>query len=101
MKQQEVFKKIGIVLKELNDQYEYLAENENEMNDLEMELFVANAHFLSDHSEVLRKLNLNKSGPQKALPAPQEKYFEPVVQQSTPPVEAAPVKEEKADPQVA
>ena len=62
-----------------------------------LELFVANAHFLSDHSEVLRKLNLNKSGQQKALPAPQEKYFEPVVQQSPPPVEAAPVKEEKPE----
>jgi pyruvate/2-oxoglutarate dehydrogenase complex dihydrolipoamide acyltransferase (E2) component len=99
MKQQEVFKKIGIIIKELNDQYEYLVENENEMNDLEMELFVANAHFLADHSEVLRKLNLNKPEP-KALPAPQEKYFEPVVQQSPPPVEAAPVKEEKPEPPV-
>jgi hypothetical protein len=101
MKQQEVFKKIGIIIKELNDQYEYLVENQNEMNDLEMELFVANAHFLADHSEVLRKLNLNKPELPKALPAPQEKYFEPVVQHSPPPVEAAPVKEEKPEPPVA
>ncbi len=55
MKQKEVFKKIGIIIKELNDQYSYLVENEKELNDLELELFVANARFLADHSEVLQK----------------------------------------------
>jgi len=61
MKQQEVFKKIGTILKELNDQYDYLSTgHESNLNDLELELFVANAHFLSDHSEVLRKLNQQK-----------------------------------------
>jgi len=85
MKQQEVFKKIGTILKELNDQHNYLAENESEMNDLELELFVANAHFLADHSEVLRKLNLNKPEPKQLLPA-EPRFFEPVVQQTQPPV---------------
>jgi hypothetical protein len=87
MKQQEVFKKIGTILKELNDQYEYLGDSENQLNDLELELFVANAHFLADHSQVLRKLNQqNLSTPEvKEQPAkePEEKYFEPVVQQVT------------------
>lgn len=96
MKQQEVFKKIGTILKELNDQYHYLAENESEMNDLELELFVANAHFLADHSGVLRKLNINKPEPPKQLPATEPRFFEPVVQQATPPiVEEEPAKEEK------
>jgi hypothetical protein len=88
MKQQEVFKKIGTILKELSDQYKYLKETESDLNDLELELFVANAHFLSDHSEVLRKLNL-QNHPQLAVPQepakdPGEKFFEPVVQQLKP-----------------
>ena len=97
MKQQEVFKKIGTILKELNDQHNYLAENESEMNDLELELFVANAHFLADHSEVLRKLNLNKPEP-KQLPPAEPRFFEPVVQQTQPPVvEKEPEIEEKVE----
>jgi hypothetical protein len=88
MKQQEVFKKIGIIITELNDQYEYLVNNETELNDLELELFVANAHFLADHSEVLRKLNQHAAATAKSAPKPEEKYFEPVVQQASPqPVE--------------
>src|ERR1700744_902620 len=97
MKQQEVFKKIGIILKELNDQYEYLVNNETDLNDLELELFVANAHFLADHSEVLRKLNQQAAATPKPAPKPEEKFFEPVVQQAAPkpPVEEKPtIKEE-------
>ncbi|HEY9003650.1 MAG TPA: hypothetical protein VIM89_19995 [Mucilaginibacter sp.] len=98
MKQQEVFKKIGTILQELNDQYQYLAENESELNDLELELFVANTDFLADHSKVLRKLNLDKPGPPKQLPAAEPRFFEPVVQQlPPPPVEPEPVKEEKKE----
>jgi hypothetical protein len=94
MKQQEVFKKIGIIVKELNDQYNYLVENENELNDLELELFVANARFLADHSEVLQKLNLQNTPVQKFIPVTEEKYFEPVVQQVQAPAETQPVKEQ-------
>ncbi|MEO6851736.1 MAG: hypothetical protein ABI203_03445 [Mucilaginibacter sp.] len=85
MKQQEVFKKIGTIVKELNEQYEYLSTTTEPLNDLELELFVANTHFLSEHSEVLRKLNLQSPPPiQKTAVQPEEKYFEPVVQQGTP-----------------
>ncbi|MGZ3945100.1 MAG: hypothetical protein ACXVJB_09165 [Mucilaginibacter sp.] len=109
MKQQEVFKKMGTILKELNDQYDYLnSEHENHLNDLELELFVANAHFLWDHSEVLRKLN------QQIVPAPAavsttvteepakktgERFFEPVVQLVKPEAEApqTPVKENQVE----
>jgi hypothetical protein len=94
MKQQEVFKKIGIIIKELNDQYNYLVENESELNDLELELFVANARFLADHSEVLQKLNLQNTPPQKFIPVREEKYFEPVVQQVHPLAETQPIKEQ-------
>ena len=44
MKQLDVFKKIGGILKELNDQYNYLEAESSELNELELELFVANAH---------------------------------------------------------
>ncbi len=81
MKQQEVFKKIGVIIKELNEQYNYLLANQSELNDLELELFVANAHFLADNAAVLRKLTQQSiQSPKAAAPAPEEKYFEPVVQ---------------------
>jgi len=98
MKQQEVFKKIGAIIKELNEQYDYLGTSDEPLNDLELELFVANAHFLAEHSEVLRKLNLkNNPAPapvQPVAPTPppevahEEKYFEPVVQYITPETES-------------
>jgi hypothetical protein len=94
MKQQDVFKKIGTILTELNDQYDYLSgEHDVHLNDLELELFVANAHFLSDHSEVLRKLNLQSAPAPAAPPAvvtekpakkTEERFFEPVVQHIKP-----------------
>jgi hypothetical protein len=91
MRQQEVFNKIGLILKELNDQYKYLEVNPDDMNSLELELFVANAHFLADHAEILNKINLQLSTQKAALPPAkeepkeepkaEEKYFEPVVRQ--------------------
>ncbi len=83
MNQLEVFNKIGGIIKELNDQYKYLEANPAELNELELELFVANAHFLADHSEILSKLNL-RTRVEKPVVKKQEgneKYFEPVVQQ--------------------
>lgn len=56
MKQQEVFKKIGGIIREINEQYEYLETGGGVLNDLELELLLANSHFLADHIEVLRKL---------------------------------------------
>jgi len=106
MKQKEVFKKIGAIIEELGEQYEYLKTISDELNDLELELFVANAHFLTDHIEVLCKLNLQRQAekrstdkaakPEKTekneVPAKitatetvkEPKYFEPVVQQMKP-----------------
>lgn len=57
MTQQEIFKKIDGILKELNDQSAYLQSEPDFLNDLELELFMANANFLTDHVEILRKLN--------------------------------------------
>jgi len=85
MKQKDVFKKIGEIIEELSDQYEYL-KTVDELNELELELFVSNAHFLTDHIEILCKLNLQNSKVkrppvEKPETTYQQKYFEPVVQQ--------------------
>ncbi|MGM9477471.1 hypothetical protein ACS5PU_13615 [Pedobacter sp. GSP4] len=57
MNQQDIFKKIGSILTELNEQYQFLAKNPQQFNDLELELFLANAHFLSDHVNIIKRLN--------------------------------------------
>jgi hypothetical protein len=111
MKQMDVFKKIGGILQELNDQYDYLKADSSDLNELELELFVANAHFLKDHAEILRKIHERKVQPADApevvakpepvietpkptaTPLPKQepiyerRFFEPVVQQK-PVVEA-------------
>lgn len=60
MNQADIFKKIGAIVNELQDQYEFLAHNPEQLNELELELFLANANFLSDHVEIIRKLNTVK-----------------------------------------
>ncbi|ASU35675.1 hypothetical protein [Mucilaginibacter xinganensis] len=88
MKQKEVFKKIGGIIQELSEQYEYLQTTVDNLNDLELELFVANAHFLTDHIEILCKLNLQNKPKRAVIEKPetsyQQKFFEPVVQQMKP-----------------
>lgn len=94
MKQQEVLKKIGVIITELTDQYQYLTSDSDALNELELELFVANANFLTEHAEILRKVNAQQQAIKPALPpaAPPtppvteksvltgERFFEPVVQ---------------------
>jgi len=89
MKQKDVFKKIGGILQELSEQYEYLETVSDNLNDLELELFVANAHFLTDHIEILCKLNLQNRPKRPVTDKPEattyeQKFFEPVVQQMKP-----------------
>jgi hypothetical protein len=67
MNQEDIFKKVGQILIELQDQYEFLARNPSQLNELELELFLANANFLSDHVQIVRKINSNKGV--KAIPA--------------------------------
>lgn len=81
MKQQEVFKKIGIIISEINEQYNYLRGEGENLNDLELELFVANSHFLAEHAEILRKLNTQNLPAEQPVAKATEKFFEPVVQQ--------------------
>ena len=55
MKQQEIVKKIGAILKELQEQYQFIEKTKEPINDLELELFAANSNFLSDHIEILAR----------------------------------------------
>lgn len=71
MKQQDVFNKIGAILNELTEQYDYLKKDPSQLNELELELFVANAHFLMDHADILRKINAQTIAEKPALPKPE------------------------------
>lgn len=83
MTKNEILKKIGIILIELREQYDMIQLNRDDINDIDLELFIANSHFLTDHAEILRKLHSREAKPVKELP-PEPKYFEPVVKPSVP-----------------
>jgi len=59
MNKKEILKKVAGIIAELNEQYEYLSQDTENLNELELELFAANADFLSDHIKILQKLNQN------------------------------------------
>lgn len=59
MKKEEILKKIGVIIDDLKDQQLYLTDTED-YNVLELELFTANADFLIDHIEILKKLQHSK-----------------------------------------
>ncbi|MFZ4101461.1 MAG: hypothetical protein ACOYKR_05870, partial [Sphingobacterium thalpophilum] len=59
MNEKEILKKVAGIIAELNEQYDYLSQDPKNLNDLELELFAANADFLSDHIIILQKLNQN------------------------------------------
>lgn len=73
MNQQSIFKKVGSILTELNEQYEFLAQNPQQLNHLELELFLANADFLADHVRIVQKLNAIN---EKPLPAANQPLLE-------------------------
>ena len=69
MKQEDLFKKLGLILNELNEQYQFLAQNPQQLNELELELFHANANFLADHVQIIKKINLSQQAPLALAPA--------------------------------
>lgn len=52
----EIINKIGSIITDIADQYEYLSKNLEDVNELEMELFMANATFLADYIAILQRL---------------------------------------------
>ncbi len=69
MKQEALFKKLGNILNELNDQYQFLSKNPEQLSELELELFLANASFLADHVQIIKKLNLSVQATSHSLAA--------------------------------
>jgi len=81
MNQGSLFKKIGLILNELNEQYQFLAQNPEQLSELELELFHANANFLADHVQIIKKIGQTKEQP-LALPLAEEKLEESISQQN-------------------
>jgi len=70
MKQEDLFRKLGSILNELNEQYQFLSQNPQQLNELELELFHANASFLTDHIQIVKKIALNQAQQTSATPSP-------------------------------
>ncbi|HWW42381.1 hypothetical protein [Pedobacter sp.] len=91
MNQEDLFKKIGLILSELQEQYQFLAQNPQNLNELELELFLANANFLTDHVQIVRKAN--HAAAAKAQPEPGVQREEVIAEQPL----AVPAKTEEAE----
>ena len=88
MNKEEILKKIGNILQELNEQHQYLSTNEH-VNILELELFTANADFLLDHIEIFKKLNEREHTlqlPENLEPPVQNQYAEEITEKEEQPV---------------
>lgn len=66
MKQEDLLKKTGGILNELQEQYEFMMQEPQQISELELELFLANANFLTEHVQILKKISNYQ--PVKALP---------------------------------
>lgn len=66
MKQEDLLKKTGAILNELQEQYEFMMQEPQQISELELELFLANANFLTEHVQILKKISNYQ--PVKALP---------------------------------
>ncbi|WP_410222368.1 hypothetical protein [Pedobacter sp.] len=78
MKQESLFKKLGTIVTELNEHYQYLAQNPQQINELELELLQANANFLVDHIQIVKKM-IVKENPVNAEHRDKEEQKEEVL----------------------
>ncbi|MFD1629476.1 hypothetical protein [Pseudopedobacter beijingensis] len=95
MNKEEILKKIGNIIQELADQHQYLSANKN-VNDLELELFTANADFLLDHIEIFRKLKVSSELQEVSQPVASVQDFSPTIENKFFEPQEAP-KEEKEE----
>lgn len=77
MKAHNIFKKVGSILAEINEQYQYLSESKENLNDIELELLSANADFLAEHVKVLKKINISEAITEAPLAENAEKAQKP------------------------
>jgi len=57
----EIIEKVGVLLKELTDKFEYISDAGREVNPLEFQLFEINAAYFAEHANLLRKLEEEES----------------------------------------
>ena len=74
MKQEDLLKKTGAILNELQEQYQFMSADPQQISELELELFLANANFLSEHVQILKKIS--SFHPVKALPEHAQPSFD-------------------------
>lgn len=98
MNQEDLFKKVGAILNELNEQYQYLAQNPQQLNELELELFLANGNFLTEHIQIIRKINYSTIT--KALPEPVRNSMPPTPETTSILLDSREVDEETAQPAI-
>ena len=84
----DIFKKIGFILNDLQDQQEYLAHHPEKVNIPEIELFMANADFLSDHVKVYFKLKSQELADAQIMNQKQDESPTTAVEISGEPVDA-------------
>lgn len=77
----QVLIKIGGIITDITEQYGYLAKNVADINELEMELFMANTTFLANHVAILQRLV--KDASQTTVKQTSTKKYDPVVRQDT------------------
>lgn len=53
---EEIIKKVGVLLQELSDKFEYISDPDKDVNPLEFQLFEINAAYFAEHANLLRKL---------------------------------------------
>jgi hypothetical protein len=53
---EEIVEKVGVLLKELTEKFEYISDPNKDVNPLEFQLFEINAAYFAEHANLLRKL---------------------------------------------
>jgi hypothetical protein len=81
MNKKEILNRISGIISELHEQFDYMSHNSEHLNDLELELFAANADFLSDHISILIKLNAESTKTSNAVVSVQQQ--KPVIEELT------------------
>jgi len=81
MNKKEILNRISGIIFELHEQFDYMSHNSEQLNDLELELFAANADFLSDHISILIKLNAESAKISNTVVSEQQQ--KPVIQEFT------------------
>jgi len=71
---EEIIEKVGVLLKELTDKFEYISSSGKEVHPLEFQLFEINAAYFAEHTNLLRKFEEEEARSRTEAEAPAEAY---------------------------